>query len=159
MSKKYFFVLLTLILTIGIVGMAAATTILTAKKTSGDDILGTWFVEEKDAKVEVYKCGNKYCGKIVWLQRPNDESGRPRTDAKNPESSKRQSPLIGTQVVKDFTFDASAREWSNGTVYDSRKGKVYSGYITLKDNNTLSMTGYILGMRWLSRTSTWTRAK
>lgn len=129
-----------------------------AQKYAADDILGTWFVQEKDAKVEIYKCGSKYCGKIVWLQRPNDEKGNPRTDIHNPDSGKRNNPIMGLQVVKDLSFDAPSQEWSGGTVYDSRKGKAYSGYMTLKDKNTLYMTGYIMGMRWLSRTNTWTRA-
>jgi len=51
-----------------------------------EDIVGLWFVEEKDAKVEVYNCGEGYCAKIVWLEEPN-ENGKPKVDDQNPDAS------------------------------------------------------------------------
>jgi uncharacterized protein (DUF2147 family) len=42
---------------------------------SGEDILGVWNNQEKDAKIEINKCGEKYCGKIVWLKVPNYPEG------------------------------------------------------------------------------------
>ena len=42
--------------------------------------------------------------------------------------------------------------------YDPKTGKTYSGMITLKDNNTLDLRGYV-GISLLGRTSTCTRAK
>jgi hypothetical protein len=35
-----------------------------------DDIVGTWFNQDKDAKIEISECGGNYCGKIVWLKDP-----------------------------------------------------------------------------------------
>ena len=40
-----------------------------------DDILGAWFNQAKDAKIEIFKCGNDYCGKIVWLKEPTYPAG------------------------------------------------------------------------------------
>ncbi len=56
------------ILVLGIM-MAAAT----AHAASGDDILGVWNNAEKDAnaKIEIFKCNGKYCGKIVFAKEPN----------------------------------------------------------------------------------------
>ena len=46
--------------------------------------------------------------------------------------------------------------WDNGKLYDPKKGKTYSGMITLKDANTLDLRGYV-GFSFLGRSSTWTR--
>jgi len=58
-----------------------------------DDILGVWNNQEKDAKIEIQKCGEKYCGKIVWLKEPNYPEGSkdglpgsPKTDHNNPRT-------------------------------------------------------------------------
>jgi uncharacterized protein (DUF2147 family) len=46
--------------------------------------------------------------------------------------------------------------WDNGELYDPKKGKTYSGMITLTDKNTLDLRGYI-GFSFIGRSSTWTR--
>ncbi len=54
----------TILLVIMLLQMIAAT----AYAVGADDILGVWNNQEKDAKIEIQKCGDKYCGKIVWLK-------------------------------------------------------------------------------------------
>ncbi|MBT5274188.1 MAG: DUF2147 domain-containing protein, partial [Flavobacteriales bacterium] len=46
--------------------------------------------------------------------------------------------------------------WDDGNLYDPKKGKDYSGMITLADENTLDLRGYI-GFSFIGRSSTWTR--
>jgi len=41
---------------------------------SADDILGTWFNEEKSGKVKIVKQGEKYFGSIVWLEEPLEDA-------------------------------------------------------------------------------------
>ncbi|MBM4137643.1 MAG: DUF2147 domain-containing protein [Nitrospira sp.] len=38
-----------------------------------DSIVGEWFTDEGKSIVEVYKCSEFYCGKIVWLKNPKNE--------------------------------------------------------------------------------------
>ncbi|HSK11577.1 MAG TPA: hypothetical protein VK907_00100, partial [Phnomibacter sp.] len=46
-----------------------------------DPIERIWYNQEKTSKIQVYKANDgKYYGKIVWLETPNDPSGKPRTD-------------------------------------------------------------------------------
>jgi uncharacterized protein (DUF2147 family) len=56
--------------------------------------------------------------------------------------------------MKGFTFNGSD-EWKNGDFYDPQSGKTYSGYMYLKDRNTLKLRGYV-GFSFLGRTETWT---
>jgi uncharacterized protein (DUF2147 family) len=124
-----------------------------------DAALGTWFNEEKDAKIEVYKTtGGKYAGKITWLKDPNDTGGQPKTDTKNPEKSLQSRKIMGLVFMEGFTFDGK-NTWEGGKIYDAKSGKTYNSKMTLKDKNTLDVRGYI-GAAWMGmgRTSTWTRA-
>ncbi|RMG26341.1 MAG: DUF2147 domain-containing protein [Bacteroidetes bacterium] len=124
-----------------------------------NEVVGVWLTQDQDAHVEIYKEGNKYYGKVVWLKVPNDEQGKPRTDIHNDDEKLRNRPIMGLVVMKDFVYDPEDKEWVDGTVYDSKSGNTYSGYLKMLDNGNLYMKGYILGMRFLGRSNEWTRVK
>jgi uncharacterized protein (DUF2147 family) len=133
-----------------------------AHAAGSDDILGVWNNEEKDAKIEIYKCGDKYCGKIIWLKEPNypegskdGTPGTPRLDHHNPDPSLRKVLIIGLNIVHDFT-SADGHTWSGGTVYDPKSGKTYRGKMTLVSPYQLNLRGYV-GISLFGRTTTWTR--
>lgn len=143
-----------------VMSIMAATT--TAHAASGDDILGVWNNEEKDAKIEIFKCNGKYCGKIVFAKEPNYPAdskegvpGTPRLDGKNPDKAKKSRPIIGLQMVNDFIF-AGKGVWKDGSVYDPKNGKSYRGKITLVSPNKLDLRGFV-GIPLFGRTTTWTR--
>lgn len=118
-----------------------------------DDIIGTWLTASEKAKVQIYKTGNKYNGKIVWLKNPTYEDGTPKVDKNNPDKAKKSVPLMGLNMLKDFTFDDG--EWEDGTIYDPENGKTYS--CTMKLNNgRLDVRGYV-GISLIGRTQTWIR--
>jgi len=134
----------------------------TAFAANADDILGLWFNEEKDARIEIIKCAEKYCGKIVWMKEPNYPEGEkdgvpgtPRLDHRNPDSARRKDPILGLQIVYDFTFAGDAL-WKGGRVYDPKNGKTYKGKMTLISPQQLDLRGYI-GISLLGRTTKWTR--
>lgn len=134
----------------------------TAVAAGPDDILGLWFNQEKDAQIEIVKCGDKYCGRIVWLKEPDypegskdGAPGTPKTDHHNPDVARRNSPIIGLPIVHDFVF-AGGDLWKDGKVYDPKNGKTYSGKMTLRSPQHLDLRGYI-GISLIGRTTTWTR--
>ena len=129
---------------------------------NADDILGLWFNEEKDAKIEIVKCAERYCGKIVWLKEPNYPEGEkdgvpgtPRVDHHNPDAAHHKDPILGLQIVHNFVF-AGENLWNDGRVYDPKNGKTYKGKMTLVSPTQLDLRGYI-GISLLGRTTTWTR--
>ena len=129
---------------------------------NGDDILGVWNDAEKDAKIEIFKCENKYCGKIVSAKEPNYPAGSkegtpgsPRLDHNNPDIAKRSRPIIGLRIMNDFTF-AGDDVWKDGTVYDPKNGKAYRGKMTLVSPNKLVMRGFV-GIPLFGRSTEWTR--
>ncbi len=127
-----------------------------AAQNSGNQIVGIWKTGGNEpAKIEIYKSGNKYFGKLVRLTNPLD-NGRPKLDKNNPDKIKQQQPIIGLVMLKDFEFDGKD-EWKNGSIYDPGGGKTYKSYMSLKDNNTLKVRGYI-GVSLIGKTDVWTRS-
>jgi uncharacterized protein (DUF2147 family) len=120
-----------------------------------DDIIGVWLTGGKEpAKIQIYRSGEKFYGKIIWLKNPT-ENGKQRVDANNPDKAKRSNPIIGLVMLNGFRFDGDD-EWKDGDIYDPESGKTYSSYMYLKDKNTLKVRGYV-GISLLGRTETWTR--
>jgi uncharacterized protein (DUF2147 family) len=121
---------------------------------NADSILGEWYTEEDRSLVEIYKCDNLYCGKIVWLKQPLDEKGKEKIDFKNPDETKRDRKLIGLTILSAFKHQES-NEWAGGKIYDPKNGKTYSCKMIL-DSNKLKVRGFI-GISLLGRTTVWTK--
>ncbi len=134
---------------------ASLFSIIALSQNKPDDIIGLWLTHGKEpAKIQVYKSGEKFYGKIIWLQYPTKD-GKQRADANNPDKAKRNNPIVGLVILKEFRFDGDD-EWKGGDVYDPENGKTYSCYLTFKDKNTLKVRGYI-GVSLFGRTELWTR--
>jgi uncharacterized protein (DUF2147 family) len=128
---------------------------LLAFSQTNADIVGEWYNAEKDAVITLFEEGKTVSGKITWMKFPNDEDGNPRTDPLNPDESLRSRARLGMVMMNGFSYDED-NVWDDGELYDPKKGKTYSGIMTLKDANTLDLRGYI-GFSFIGRSSTWTR--
>jgi uncharacterized protein (DUF2147 family) len=127
-----------------------------------EDVLGVWNNQEKDAKIEIMKCNEKYCGKIVWLKDPHyppdskdGVPGTPKLDHNNPSLELRNVPIVGLVMIRDFDFIGD-NVWKNGKIYDPKNGKTYSASMTLVSPTQLNLRGFI-GISLIGRTTTWTR--
>jgi len=124
-------------------------------QTKADDVVGVWLTAGKEpAKIQVYRSGDKYYGKIVWLKYP-EKDGKPRMDSKNPDKSKQSQQVIGLVILQHFKFDDD--EWTDGDIYDPESGKTYSCTLSLKEKNILKVRGYV-GISLLGRTEIWNRS-
>jgi len=131
-----------------------------AQSFTSNDIIGLWFNEEKDAKIEIFQEGNTYNGKIVWLDEEIDpDTGKAKTDKNNPEPELRSRPTLGLQILNDFEYDEDGL-WEDGSIYDPKSGKTYKCKITMEEPNTLYVRGYI-GKSWmgLGRTTEFSRVE
>jgi uncharacterized protein (DUF2147 family) len=118
--------------------------------------VGKWLNPSGEGQIEIYKKGDKYFGKLVWIKEPNDENGKPKTDIQNPNASLKNKPVLGIELLKGFVFEDN--RWTDGSIYDPKSGKTYSCNLTLKDNNRLNVRGYI-GISLLGRSEVWKRLK
>ena len=124
-----------------------------------NEIVGQWYNEEKSSIIRVYKATNdKYYGKITWLEDNNNSDGStPRVDEYNPNEAKQSVPLLELVILKGLEYNASEKQWQNGTIYDPENGKTYECFCELNDDGSLYFKGYVLGITWLGRSTTWTR--
>jgi uncharacterized protein (DUF2147 family) len=145
--KKFLFLALTFLF--GTIGLASAQTLTP---------LGTWTNAEKKATFEIYKCGDKLCGKIVTLAVPNDPAtGKPKTDSQNPNPKLRTRPRLGMVFMQGFSYDAD-NKWDDGKIYDPESGKTYSCYMKMLNANSMEVKGYI-GFSMIGKSQNWTRVK
>jgi uncharacterized protein (DUF2147 family) len=123
---------------------------------SNADVVGEWYNAKEDVIITLFEAGQTVSGKITWMKFPNDENGKSKTDTVNSDEKLRGRARIGMVIMSGFTHIAG-KMWDNGSLYDYKKGKTYSGMMTLKDANTLNLRGYI-GFSFIGRSSsTWTR--
>ncbi|MCG9911419.1 MAG: DUF2147 domain-containing protein [Flavobacteriales bacterium] len=122
-----------------------------------DRILGLWQNEARDKVVEIYKADGKYHGRIHWLKEPKNPDGSWRRDVHNNKPERRSRLLLGIDVFKNFTYNASDGEWDGGEIYSEYSGNTYNAKMWLNNNGELRVKGY-LGFLWfLGRTNTYYR--
>lgn len=140
----------TIIKTIGIL-----LTSLVTLANNPDAIVGVWKNGEGTGLIQIYKKGEKYFGKVVWLKVANNPDGTPRTDVNNPDEKLRTRPLKGLENLRDFSYKAD-NKWEGGNIYEPKSGNDYSCEIKLVDDNTLEVRGFI-GVSLFGRTDVWKR--
>lgn len=121
------------------------------------EMLGEWWTPDKDSKIKVYKKGDKYYGDIVWMEEPRKEDGSLKRDENNPDPDKRDRTIKGLTIFKDMEC-TEKNMLEDGTLYDPESGKEYSGWMTLYDDNTLKVRGYI-GVSMIGRTEYFERVE
>lgn len=121
-----------------------------------DSIQGVWKTGEGNAMVRIYKNGEKYQGKVVWLKEPIDpETGKPKVDKFHPDEASRTRSVLGLINVWGFVYQEK-NLWSDGNIYDPKNGNTYSCTIKMINSNTIEVRGFI-GVSLIGRTDTWTR--
>ena len=133
----------------------AALVLFLAGPVRADTPIGIW--ETGESHVEIYRCGEMFCGRIVALDEPLDKDGRRKTDRNNPDPVLRSRPLIGLDLIIGFTREGDD-EWAGGTIYDPRNGKTYKCRMSLQEDGSLKVRGYV-AIPLFGRTVVWTRAE
>lgn len=122
-----------------------------------DAIIGKWLTQKQDAKIEIYKKGEAYFGKLAWFKDETNANGKPALDTKNPNASLRNRTLLNLEFLKNFVYKGE-NSWENGEIYDAESGKTYNSKISMSGNDKLNLRGFI-GISLFGRTETWTRVK
>ena len=119
-----------------------------------DLICKIWYNQEKTSKLEVYQTGNIFEAKIIWLNEPL-ENGKPKVDKENPDEKLRNTPIINLVIMHNIHKSKDTPNfYEGGKIYDPKNGKTYDCRLTYK-GSTIELRGYVLGLPFLGRTSTW----
>ena len=118
-----------------------------AQAQKGADITGLWATEERGASVRITRCGRGFCGTLA-------STGEGTVDENNPNPALRNRRLVGLPVFGAGTPVPGGQE---GSLYNPRDGKTYSGRLTVKGPDALVVSGCVLGI--LCRSQTWTRLR
>lgn len=114
-----------------------------SKPAGPPDVTGLWIDHTGQGAVEIAPCGDRICGKVVWL--------------KDPKHKSRSGKLIcGTQVLGELRKQAK-NIWESGWIYNPEDEERFSASLELAGANILRVTGY-LGIKLLGETFTWKRA-
>jgi uncharacterized protein (DUF2147 family) len=135
----------------------AATLAVIAPAAHADPspVFGQWLTENRRGVIEMVPCADKVCGKLVWMIEPL-RHGAPAIDEYNPKPELRQRPLCGMTILGDF-HETEPRHFEDGWIYSPDSGKTYHATMTLEENGTLRLRGYV-GIPLFGESQHWTRA-
>ena len=120
------------------------------------DVVGKWKLEDGTAIVEVYKQGDAFNGKIVWLEKPDGPDGKPAADRNNPEKSLQSRQIMGLNMLSGLKKDGN--EYTGGKIYDPGNGKTYNCSMKV-EGDILKVRGSLDKKGLLGRTMDWFRVK
>ena len=120
------------------------------------DVIGRWVPAEQDSIIELYQCGDEMCGRILTLDEPLDDSGKAKVDRNNRDESLRGRPILGMDLLTGFS-SKKVGSYRGGRIYNPRDGKLYKAILSLLDDGTLKIRGYV-GVPALGQTQVWTRS-
>ena len=102
---------------------------------------GVWLSGDGDGWIEIRAEGDDIVGTIAGS--PNGYADdEPRVDELNPDPALRDRPLLGLVILSGFERK-SATKWVDGEVYDPNSGRTYKCTLTLVDQNTIKLRGYV----------------
>ena len=123
----------------------------------GESIAGIYLTVDGGAQVRVAKDPDgTYTGKIVWLKNDKD-----RLDKNNPDPGRKADRVLGLVILRGFKANDETKRWEGGMIYDPKNGKTYDAFIWRDPDQPgiLFLKGYLFGITWLGRSTTWTEEK
>ena len=89
---------------------------------SPDSPAGLWFTKNEESVIKIARCGDNFCGSLIWLKEPAGPDGKPKIDRLNEDSAKRGKPLIGLEILQNLSPEDD--HW-RGKAYNPEDGKTY----------------------------------
>lgn len=136
---------------------ALAAMVATTAAAAAPRETGVWIDDTGKGAVKIDICGNKLCGRIVWLKDTVNANGEPLIDRYNPDPAKQSRRICGLQILGELQ-QMQGGGFDLGWVYDPKVGNSYSVAIDLIGPDKLQVTGY-KGVRFLGKKFVWTRAE
>jgi len=134
------------------VAICAGLTSLT-QPAAARDLTGIWATGTEGGRVQIYRCGEALCGRVVDAARLR--ANPDLTDLRNSDAALRARKLKGLVVLQGFK--GGPAEWEGGPVYDPETGSgARKGYLKLLPDGKLELKGCVA---FFCRTKIWTRVR
>jgi uncharacterized protein (DUF2147 family) len=117
-----------------ILAAGAALAVVATTLPAAADPSGTWLRSNGESRVRIAKCGDAYCGTIVWLK---------NTDG---------NAKVGQRVFYDMKGEGNK---FSGRAFNPEDGKTYSGSISL-NGRSMTTSGCVLG-GMICRSVSWSK--
>jgi uncharacterized protein (DUF2147 family) len=111
----------------------------------------------KDAKVQVYRDGDVYYGKIIWLEQQELNRKSPLLDNLNPNPKLRKRTRENIIALTGLSY-CGDNKYNNGVIYYPTNGNTYGCNATMVSNNKLKLRAY-LGLSFIGQSIYFTRVK
>jgi uncharacterized protein (DUF2147 family) len=121
-----------------------------------DSISGVWLTEKSESKIRMYKCGENFCGTLVWINPQKDPEA---LDVSNPDPAKRSRKLLGLTLFWNLKFNPKDNVYDGGSVYDPRRGKVFRCKAWIENGGKILKLRGFFGVSLFGETVTWERVK
>ncbi|CAG5069156.1 hypothetical protein DYBT9623_01892 [Dyadobacter sp. CECT 9623] len=136
--------------------LLCASIAVNAQTGAADKVIGEWLSEEKDRRIEIYKSGSEYFGRLIWSTELFESDGKTsRKDIRNNDEKLRDRNLQNVNVLSNFIYDSGM--WDNGKMYDPQSGKTYNCLMKLR-SELLEIRSYI-GFPLLGKSTYWKRTE
>ncbi|MCE7060416.1 DUF2147 domain-containing protein [Dyadobacter sp. CY343] len=136
--------------------LLCASIAVNAQTAVADKVIGEWLSEEKDRRIEIYKSGSEYFGRLIWSTELFESDGKTsRKDIRNNDEKLRDRNLQNINVLSNFIYDSGM--WDNGKMYDPQSGKTYNCLMKLR-SELLEIRSYI-GFPLLGKSTYWKRTE
>ncbi|HTJ64716.1 MAG TPA: DUF2147 domain-containing protein [Alphaproteobacteria bacterium] len=112
-----------------------------------------WTSDKDGWTVKTAPCDSGLCAYLVDFKlKPTDPPGYEPVDENNPDPAKRHDKMCGHIMMGGFIWSKSSdTTWDGGWIYDPDSGTTYDGKITIVDQNTVKLRGFI-GISLLGKT-------
>ncbi len=114
-----------------------------------DRITGLYSAEYEGEKsrISIYRNdGGTYSAQVVWVSNRYDASGKVRTDEKNPDKAKRDTPCDEIVIIERMSYDSRKNSWGNARVYDPLRGIKANVTCSFEPDGRLKVRGSLMGI-------------
>jgi len=114
--------------------------IFSVNLSSEEGIFGYWLTSGSIVKIET--CNNSICGEIATVFTEEGVDPESVLDENNKDKSKRERPIVGINILSDFSIEKSDQKiFKGGKIYDPRSGNTYKSNLYLNEDGTLKVEG------------------
>ena len=114
-----------------------------------DGIIGVYFAEYEgeQSNISIFRNDDgTYSARVIWVDNRLDADGNVRTDEKNPDKSKRNTPCDEIVLIEDMAYDAAKNCWGNAKIYDPVRGIKANVTCSFDNNGRLRVRGSLMGI-------------